>query len=196
MKKAAVTRLNILQKAFGLIYEKGYQTTSVDDILATTEVTKGAFYYHFKNKDEMGVAIINELLKPSFAGSFIRPLQANGDPVDIIYDMMYDILMKNKFMKVEYGCPAANLTLEMAPWHHDFTKALNELSDQWKKGITDIIKRGKKEGLIRPDVKPEQVAVFVMSGYWGIRNIGKLSNNKAVYLVFLQQLKTYLETLR
>lgn len=196
MKKAAATRLNILQKAFGLIYEKGYQTTSVDDILATTEVTKGAFYYHFKNKDEMGVAIINELLKPSFAGSFIRPLQANGDPVDIIYDMMYDILMKNKFMKVEYGCPAANLTLEMAPWHHDFTKALNELSDQWKKGITDIIKKGKKEGLIRPDVKPEQVAVFVMSGYWGIRNIGKLSNNKAVYLVFLQQLKTYLETLR
>ncbi|WP_028786686.1 TetR/AcrR family transcriptional regulator [Terrimonas ferruginea] len=196
MKKAAATRLNILQKAFGLIYEKGYQTTSVDDILATTGVTKGAFYYHFKNKDEMGVAIINELLKPSFAGSFIRPLQANGDPVDIIYDMMYDILMKNKFMKVEYGCPAANLTLEMAPWHHDFTKALNELSDQWKKGITDIIKKGKKAGLIRPDVKPEQVAVFVMSGYWGIRNIGKLSNNKAVYLVFLQQLKTYLETLR
>lgn len=196
MKKAAATRLNILQKAFDLIYEKGYQTTSVDDILATTDVTKGAFYYHFKNKDEMGVAIINELLKPAFAGSFIRPLQEGGDPVAIIYDMMYDILMKNKFMKVEYGCPAANLTLEMAPWHHDFTRALNELSDQWKKGITDVIKKGKKDGLIRTEVKPEQVAVFVMSGYWGVRNIGKLNNSKAVYLVYLNQLKNYLESLR
>ena len=75
MKKAEATRLNILQKAFELIYEKGYQTTSIDDILLKTQVTKGAFYYHFKNKDEMGIAIINELLKPTLTNSFIEPLQ-------------------------------------------------------------------------------------------------------------------------
>ncbi|MCD8540676.1 MAG: TetR/AcrR family transcriptional regulator [Leadbetterella sp.] len=50
MKKAEVTRLTILQKAFELIYVKGYQASSVDDILATTQVTKGAFYYHSKIK--------------------------------------------------------------------------------------------------------------------------------------------------
>ena len=61
MKKAEATRLMILQKAFELIYVKGYQTTSIDDIIATTKVTKGAFYYHFKTKDEMGLAIINEI---------------------------------------------------------------------------------------------------------------------------------------
>jgi hypothetical protein len=43
MKKSAATRLMILQKAFELIYAKGYQTTSIDDIIATTKVTKGAF---------------------------------------------------------------------------------------------------------------------------------------------------------
>lgn len=43
MNKAESTRLTILEKAFKLIYEKGYQTTSIDDILATTKVTKGAF---------------------------------------------------------------------------------------------------------------------------------------------------------
>ncbi len=48
MKKAEVTRLNILQKAFELIYVNGYQTTSIDQIIATTQVTKGAFFYHFK----------------------------------------------------------------------------------------------------------------------------------------------------
>jgi TetR/AcrR family transcriptional repressor of nem operon len=195
MKKAAATRLSILQKALELIYEKGYQTTSVDDILAATTVTKGAFYYHFKNKDEMGVAIINELLKPTFAQSFIRPLQFNGDPLKILYNMMYDLLIKNEWMKVEYGCPAANLTLEMAPWHHDFTKALNELSGQWKKGIIELIKKGKKDGLIRADVKPEQVAVFIISGYWGIRNLGKLTNSKGTYMIYLNQLKDYLKTL-
>ncbi|WP_312076739.1 TetR/AcrR family transcriptional regulator [Chryseobacterium sp.] len=65
MKKSEATRLNILQKAFELIYVKGYQTASVDEIIATTQVTKGAFYYHFKTKDEMGLAIINELMIPT-----------------------------------------------------------------------------------------------------------------------------------
>ena len=196
MKKAEATRLSILQKSFELIYVKGYQTTSIDDILATTQVTKGAFYYHFKNKDEMGLAIINELLKPAFSNTFLRPLQAEGSPVKTIYDMMHELLMKNEFMKVEYGCPASNFTQEMAPWHKEFTIALNDLSEEWKNGIIQAIKKGKKTGDIRTDVKPEQVAVFIMSGYWGIRNIGKLNNSKSVYLIFLKQLKDYLNSLQ
>jgi TetR/AcrR family transcriptional repressor of nem operon len=196
MKKAEATRLSILQKSFELIYVKGYQTTSIDDILATTQVTKGAFYYHFKNKDEMGLAIINELLKPAFANTFLSPLQTDGNPVKTIYDMMYELLMKNEFIKVEYGCPASNFTQEMAPWHKDFTIALNDLSEEWKNGIIQSIKKGKKNGDIRADVKPEQVALFIMSGYWGIRNIGKLNNSRSVYLIFLKQLKDYLNSLR
>jgi TetR/AcrR family transcriptional regulator, transcriptional repressor for nem operon len=196
MKKAEATRLSILQRSFELIYVKGYQTTSIDDILATTQVTKGAFYYHFKNKDEMGLAIIDELLKPSFAATFIQPLLSGADPVKIIYDMMFQILMKNEFLKVEYGCPAANLTLEMAPWHAAFTTALNNLSEEWKNAIIQCIRNGKKNGNIRADVKPEQVAIFIMSGYWGIRNIGKLNNSRSVYLIFLKQLKDYLNSLQ
>src|SRR5688572_23344155 len=85
MKKAEATRLTILRKALELIYVKGYQTTSIDDIIATTQVTKGAFYYHFKTKDEMGLAIINEILKPTLTSNFIEPLQNEQNPLDAIY---------------------------------------------------------------------------------------------------------------
>ncbi|MBC9928998.1 TetR/AcrR family transcriptional regulator [Chitinophaga qingshengii] len=196
MKKAAATRLNILQKAFELIYVKGYQTTSIDEILATTQVTKGAFYYHFKNKDEMGLAIINELLKPSFDAAFINPLKEEKDALKALYDMMYQLLMKNDFLKVEYGCPASNFTQEMAPWNKTFTKALNDLSEQWKQAIIHALETGKKSGMVNFQTDGEQVAVFIMSGYWGIRNLGKLKNSKSVYQVYLKQLKIYLETLR
>jgi TetR/AcrR family transcriptional repressor of nem operon len=195
MKKAEITRLHILQKSFELIYVHGYQTTSIDDILATTQVTKGAFYYHFKNKDEMGIAIINELLIPTFETTFIQPLQAPEPPAEIIYDLLYDILMNDDFMKVEHGCPAANLTLEMAPWHVEFTKALNTLSERWRNALTGCISDGKGRGEILPDVNANEVAVFIMSGYWGIRNMGKLTNSKTTYLIYLQQLKIYLNTL-
>lgn len=196
MKKSEATRLKILQKSFELIYVKGYQTTSIDDIIATTQVTKGAFYYHFKTKDAMGLAIINEILKPTLTKSFIDPLQNEQNPLDAIYSLMYDLLMKNEFLKVEYGCPASNFTQEMTPWNVDFSKALDELTKQWTKAMTTSIENGKKNGYVHKDVDAKQVTIFVMSGYWGVRNFGKLENSKEVYLFHLQQLKVYLNSLR
>jgi TetR/AcrR family transcriptional repressor of nem operon len=195
MKKAEATRLIILQKAFELIYVKGYQKTSIDDIIATTQVTKGAFYYHFKTKDEMGLAIINEILKPTLTNNFIEPLQNEQNPLDAIYNLMDNLLMKNDFLKVEYGCPASNFTQEMTPWNADFNNALNELTKQWTKAMTTSIERGKGNGFIRHDVNAKQVTMFVMSGYWGIRNFGKLENSKKAYLPYLKQLKIYLDGL-
>ncbi|MFS0490917.1 TetR/AcrR family transcriptional regulator [Leadbetterella byssophila] len=196
MKKAEATRSMILHKAFELIYVKGYQTTSIDDIVATTQVTKGAFYYHFKTKDEMGLAIINEVLKPTLASSFIEPLQGEQDPLNAIYNLMDSLLMKNEFLKVEYGCPASNFTQEMTPWNSEFNKALNELTREWTEAITATIERGKKSGVIRKEVNAKQVTTFVLSGYWGIRNLGKLENSKKVYISYLKQLKIYLNSLK
>lgn len=196
MKKAEATRLTILQKAFELIYVKGYQTTSIDDILATTQVTKGAFYYHFKNKDEMGLAIINEILKPTMAESFIAPLQNQGDPLVFIYEMMEHLLIGNPFLKPEFGCPASNLTQEMSPWNVDFSAALNELTRQWEETLIEVLENGKINGFVRKDANPKQITMMVMSGYWGVRNLGKLDNGKESYLLYLKEFKSYLNSLR
>lgn len=196
MKKAEATRLIILQKAFELIYVKGYQTTSIDDIIATTQVTKGAFYYHFKTKDEMGIAIINEILKPTLESGFITPLRDEQNPLIAIYNLMHNLLIKNDFLKVEYGCPASNFTQEMAPWNVDFNNALNELTQQWTKLMIASLEKGKKSGFVRNDVNAKQATTFIMSGYWGIRNFGKLANSKRVYLPYLKELKNYLNSLK
>ncbi|MCI3936104.1 TetR/AcrR family transcriptional regulator [Chryseobacterium aahli] len=196
MKKSQETRLNILRKAFDLIYQKGYQTTSVDEIIATTQVTKGAFYYHFKTKDEMGLAIIKELMIPNFQNTFIEPFQNDDNPMDIIYNLMHYLLMENEHLKVEYGCPASNFTQEMAPWNIDFTKALNQLSLQWEGAMIDAIEKGKENGIIKAELSAKEVAVFVLSGYWGVRNLGKLENSKSVYLIYLKGLKSYFDSLK
>lgn len=196
MSKAAATRLNILQKAFDLIYTKGYQATSIDDIIATTAVTKGAFFYHFKTKDEMGIAIIQEVLKPAMVESFIQPLTQSKDPVTDIYNLMHYLLLENPHLQVQYGCPAGNLTQEMAPWNAAFSRTLSEIVNVWQNTMQTCLNNGKKEGLIRADVDTEQVVLFIMSGYWGIRNFGKLYNNKTCYESYLKQLKNYLNSLK
>lgn len=196
MKKAELTRLNILQKAYELIYTKGYQATSIDEIIATTKVTKGAFYYHFKNKDEMGIAVVNEVLSAATGYHFQLSAIIDRDPVETIYQMMHELLIENKFMKVEYGCPVSNLVQEMTPWHDNFREALKKEAAEWEKRLVTILENGKKNGFIRQDVNSVQATFFILSGYWGIRNFGKLQNDQSVYMYYLNELKIFLGNLR
>lgn len=196
MSKAANTRLTILQKAFELIYSKGYQTTSIDEIIATTQVTKGAFYYHFKTKDEMGVAIIEEILKPTMLGSFIKPIENSENPIEDFYNMISYLLLEDPLLQVKYGCPVGNLTQEMTPWNNQFSLALSELVNQWMMTIENAIVKGQTLGLIRKDVDGQQVSFFIMSGYWGIRNFGKLQDSNSCYIVYLREFKNYLNSLK
>lgn len=197
MKKAEVTRRHILEKSYELIYTKGYQTTSIDDILATTQVTKGAFYYHFKNKDEMGVAIIKEILQPSELKSTALFLHATAlDALEKLYHIFYYLLLEEEDLTVEHGCPMSNLIQEMTPWNESFRKALTFQVQTWEKQFIDLVEEGKSCGVIRAEIQPNRVVTYLLAGYFGIRNLGKLQNSKAVYIDYLKELKNYLDQLR
>ncbi|MDD7885072.1 TetR/AcrR family transcriptional regulator [Flavivirga sp. 57AJ16] len=194
MSKADTTRMNILNKAFLLIYMNGYQATSIDEIIATTQVTKGALYYHFKNKDDMGLSIIKEVMYPILYSSTIQPLARAEKPQLEIYKIMRNLLNDEKFFNVQYGCPFVNLVEEMAPHNTSFSNALKRLVVDWKEAIECCIEEGKKQGLIRDNVNGGQVAIFVLSGYSGIRNLGKILG-RPCYNAYLKQLKSYLQSL-
>lgn len=194
MSKAQNTRVMILQKAFGLVYKKGFQASSIDDIIATTQVTKGAFFYHFKNKDEMGLAMINEFMYPSMQKVLVEPLLAAKDPIKEIYLLMEGVLLKQPMFEVKYGCPAVNLIEEMAPLNTQFNHALTKLFNEWQNAIYRVVKEGRGSGIIKDSTDEKQVAYFVMAGYSGIRNMGKILG-PACYKTYLAELKNYLSRL-
>ena len=194
MSKAAATRTMILTKSFELIYKQGYQATSIDNILATTQVTKGAFFYHFKNKDEMGLSMINEILFPGMYASLVKPLLDAKSPIVDIHEMMRNVLLKVPFLRAKYGCPAVNLIEEMSPLNERFKQALLKLTDQWQDAIKETINRGKDSGEVRANVNAAYVACFVVAGYSGIRNMGKAVGSNC-YTIYLQELKNYLKQL-
>ena len=191
MTKAATTRQTILQKAFELIYRHGYGTTSIDTIIASTQVTKGAFFYHFKNKDEMGLALIQELISPTMEAAFIKPLASASQPTEAIYALMKRLLLTDPFFQVQYGCPAVNLVNELATANESLHRALYQVMSQCQQAVRSSLERGQALGQIRPDLKPDQVADFIMVGYSGIRNMGKLFGTPC-YHTYLSELNRYL----
>ncbi|RYG05954.1 MAG: TetR/AcrR family transcriptional regulator [Chitinophagaceae bacterium] len=194
MSKGEETRLNILRNAFGLIYRNSYQATSIDDILATTKVTKGAFFHHFSNKEEMGIAMIKEVMMPGMSSSLMLPLSASKDAIDEIYHMMQIILNDTKHFDVRYGCPAMNLVEEMAPLNPVFRKELSRILNRFRDGLKVNISRAVASGRIRKEHNADDIAMFIVTGYSGIRNMGKIYGRNC-YKSYLHSLKIYLDSL-
>ena len=58
--EAEKTRRDILRAALDLFYEKGYSKTTFDEIAKRINLTKGAVYWHFRNKPDIVSALIKE----------------------------------------------------------------------------------------------------------------------------------------
>lgn len=84
MPKAAArqdARQKLLDAALSVIRTKGYSATSVDELCAAAGVTKGAFFHHFKSKEELGVAAANHWSQVTGALFASAPYHAHADPL-------------------------------------------------------------------------------------------------------------------
>src|ERR1700721_4866906 len=77
------TREHLMQAAFREVYRYGFQSAGIDAILAATNVTKGALYYHFESKEALGYAIIEEIIAEITKDRWLRPLRQRKDKTPI-----------------------------------------------------------------------------------------------------------------
>ena len=57
IKAPAVRRAELLDCAQRLFMQKGYERTTINDVIAATGLSKGAFYHHFRAKEDLLEAI-------------------------------------------------------------------------------------------------------------------------------------------
>ena len=57
--RALETREKILQAAASLFALKGYHDTKLEEVLDTAQVTKGAFFHHFRDREDLGFAVLD-----------------------------------------------------------------------------------------------------------------------------------------
>src|SRR5499425_90883 len=119
--KGAVTRDQILDAAGRLIHLQGYHCTSLDDVLRESGVGKGNFYYHFKSKEELGYAILDQIIA-SFLERTLEPCFADpeGDTLAQIHCFLERVLVAQRESNCVGGCPLGNLAAELSDVHEGF----------------------------------------------------------------------------
>ena len=122
----------IVSAAWQLFYEKGYNGTTVDDIIELSGTSKGSFYYYFNTKDEL----LNTL--SLILDDYYEELEAKMDPE------------MNSFFKLLY------LNCEMHTMMEEKI-SIDLLASLYS---TQLVEEGQKRGQIRTDVAVSQITNY------------------------------------
>jgi TetR/AcrR family transcriptional regulator, transcriptional repressor for nem operon len=190
------TRERLLQAAFREVYRSGFQSASVDTILADTGVTKGALYYHFDSKEALGHALIEEVIAKLPRDRWLLPLQRSRDknPIDALIGVVKAIPARPRDIKG--GCALVNLAQEMSPLDEQFRKRLERIFHAWQEGVAAALRRGQFEGTVRRDLDPDETASFLIAMVEGYEVLAKNAQDAKVWNMGIKNIVAWLNSLR
>jgi AcrR family transcriptional regulator len=196
LKSANLTRQQLLAAAFAEIHRHGFQAASITQILADTGLTKGALYHHFPDKKALGLAVIDDMIRPQLAAMMFAPLAETRQPLAAMQALLETKAAEPDPWVVTLGCPLNNLIQEMSPVDETFRLQLNRLFQDWVVVLTQALERGKKSGEVKKVVNAADTAFFIVSALEGCIGMSKNTQSVAAYRGCLGQLNRYLETLK
>ena len=188
------TRECLLQAASREIYRSGYQSASLDAILAVAGVTKGALYYHFDSKEALGYAVVEEVIAPDVRGKWVRPLQSGKDPIDALIGAVHRIPVRPA--DVRGGCQLNNLAQEMSPLDAGFRKRLAIIFDAWREAVASAFREGQTHGSVRRDVEPVEAAGLLIAMVEGYGSLAKNAQDPKVMKAGIRNIVDWLRSLR
>jgi TetR/AcrR family transcriptional repressor of nem operon len=188
------TRERLLQAAFHEIYRSGFQSASLDAILASAGVTKGALYYYFKSKQGLGYAVVEEVIAPDNYRQWVRPLQSDKDPIDALIGAVQRIPVRPA--DVRGGCQLINLAQEMSPLDAGFRKRLAIIFDTWRDAVASVLREGQTHGSVRRDVEPADAAGLLIAMVEGYGSLAKNAQDPKVMKAGIRNIVDWLRSLR
>ena len=188
------TRERLLQAAFREIHKSGFRGADLDTILRTAGMTKGAMYHHFENKEALGYAVLDEIIANMGQEKWGWPLKNALNPIDTPIAIIRSTSLKAS--DVRLGCALNNLSQEMAPLDEGFRKRTAKMLRGWQVSIANALREGKKRGMVRADVNPEEMGSFLVATYEGYISLAKSDQDAATLVAGQKTMIKFLETLR
>jgi len=183
----------ILEAAARLIHVNGYNHTSLDDVLRQSGVGKGNFYHYFKSKEDLGHAILDQLVG-KFIERTLEPCFADpdGPPMSQIRCFLDRILEAQRERNCVGGCPLGNLAAELSDVHEGFRARLASVFAVWRECLTVTLRRARGTGHLGAEACPEAIADFLVASLEGAILLAKVTKDITVMEQCVVEMKRYL----
>ncbi|MBO5010535.1 MAG: TetR/AcrR family transcriptional regulator [Clostridia bacterium] len=145
------TKSKIISAAWKLFYDRGFDNTTIEDIVALSKTSKGSFYHYFEGKDSL-LGTLSTLFDEKYE-ELIPLIEENTDSFEIL---MY--LNRELFLMIENSISIELLSRLLST--QLFAKGERHLLDRSRtyfKLLLKIVKEGQSRGEIRTDVSANEI---------------------------------------
>ncbi|MBS1174612.1 MAG: Transcription repressor of multidrug efflux pump acrAB operon, TetR (AcrR) family [Burkholderiaceae bacterium] len=169
-EEALQTRCNLLKAALTVFYQRGVVRASLDEIAKTAGVTRGALYWHFKNKEDL----FDALFQVHFSGIEHQLDQAlqdkqSGDPLLLLQDgilkhfqrLSQDAHLK-KFSTILY------LRCEQTDENQNIVNLIQKYHQAWDEHLLAIFEQSKQQGILPANLNSQLALVSLTSMLSGL----------------------------
>jgi TetR/AcrR family transcriptional repressor of nem operon len=184
----------LIQTAATLIHTKGFNGTSVQDILDGSDVCRSNFYYHFDSKEQLGFEVFARLMRWWYA-YVIEPSLDNAEltPAERVDAMLDKVCSIGVSPAGEMGCPFGNLAQEMSCVHEPFRQGLSEFFSAIANRLEQCIEEGQSVGEFAEDADPRQLAEFAIAQIQGAFLLRKTHKDPEVFRRNIEMLRKMIE---
>lgn len=178
------TQSRLLAAAASLMWERGYQATSVDELCQRAEAKKGSFYHFFASKTDLAIAALErswvqfneQIFKPVFNSNI-----GGLDQLQALVDKVHAFQIQTAEEKGEYlGCPFGNLAQEMAHQDERLRQTLDKIFNAHCDHIEAALNKASQVGDIPPG-NNRQRAQQIFAMLEGAMLLSKVSNDPAIF---------------
>lgn len=187
------TRARIVMAAMELFWEKGYNSTSIADILGKAEANSGSLYHFFPAKQDLLTAVLDHYLQG------IRPMlldpawQDVADPVDRIFALLAQYRQFLADSDCFYGCPIGNLALELHEPDPVVREKLAANFSAWSDAIEACLDDARHR--LPAELDRRALAQFVLTTMEGGVMQARTHRSLAPFDASVHQLQNYFELL-
>ncbi len=187
------TKDRLLEAAMRLFAEKGYESTSVADILRAAGANSGSLYYFFPTKQDVLLDVLRRyrdgirpmLLAPAWKGV--------SDPIARVFALLAAYRRMLVATEFTYGCPIGSLALEL----HEPDPAVRELISVNFEGWVAAVEQCFVEAGDRlpNDVDARELALFTLTTMEGGVMLARTQRSAAPFDKAIARLRDYVSRL-
>ncbi len=183
------TRTRLVLAAMQLFWAKGYNSTSIADVLQTAKVNSGSLYYFFPGKTDLLAAVLDMyhegirqmLLEPAWAGV--------NDPIEKIFALLARYRQSLADTDCFYGCPIGSLALELHEPDPPVRERLAKNFSAWIDAIAECLEQAKAS--FTADLDRRELAQFVLTTMEGGVMQARTFRDIAYFDAAVRQLRQY-----
>jgi len=190
MTKGEQTRRRIVEAAAPIFNRRGYDGSSLNDLMEATGLKKGGIYRHFSSKEELAAEAFDYTWEAAWNARLLHvDEQANG--IEKLKQLIANFADYRS--PVAGGCPILNTAIDADDGNPVLRARVAKALRSWLSRLETIVKQATKRGETRAGVDPKAVATLIVASLEGAFMMSRLERNDDPLRRVQQHLNRYLE---